>query len=312
MAESEQADEQRGLAMRPARAEDRDAVLAFCAHTWEGGDYIADVWDDWLADERGTLLVAVAGERPVGIIHMRMMSEDEAWLQGIRVDPAERRQGIGRMLASRALVAARERGAAVARLMTSADNLESQRLLAAFGFTRVAEMIVYEAPATTTAAAGGGAAPRAMENGPQLTVAREEDFERLWEWLIQSTLSPFNGGLEYDGWAAHALTEPHLRAYLAAGDVLLLEEWGTILALAILRETPAEDGEPGQLLVRYLDGQADSIGRLALVLRDMAAERGLGVVQLWLPDLLILHDAMDGAGYGDDNAGAMWCYMRAL
>jgi hypothetical protein len=137
-------------------------------------------------------------------------------------------------------------------------------------------------------------------------------FERLWGWLEQSNLAPFNGGLEFLGWAARALTEPRLRAYLAAGEVLTLEEWDTIQALAIVRDQPDGPGEPGRLEVRYLDGMADGVGRLALALRALAAERGLATIQLFLPDLLILRDAMDGAGYASQGEGAMWVYARDL
>src|SRR5437879_7456093 len=137
------------LDVRPARAEDREAVLAFCAHTWSEGDYIEDVWDEWLHDERGALLVAVSQDRPIGMIHVALYSDDEAWLEGIRVDPAQRRRGVGRVLVSRALVTARERGGKVARLFTDHDNIASQDLITGFGFKRVAEVSHYEAPALT-------------------------------------------------------------------------------------------------------------------------------------------------------------------
>ena len=52
------------LEVRPARAEDRDAVLAFCAHTWADGDYIEFAWDNWLRDqqEQRSVLLLVAVE----------------------------------------------------------------------------------------------------------------------------------------------------------------------------------------------------------------------------------------------------------
>ena len=230
---SDQGAEEERLVVRRARAEDRGAVIAFCATIWDGEDYVPYVWDDWLRDERGALLVAVAGDRPVGLVHVRMMSDDEAWLEGIRVDPAERRQGIGRALTSRALVEAREHGAAVARLMTSADNTASQGLVARFGFVRVAEVMRYEATKATDSGVHGSERS-AMRLG-------SNDFERVWDWLEQSNLRPFSGGLEMDYWAARALTEPTLRVYLAGGAVWALEEWGTLQALAIATPQPGVD-----------------------------------------------------------------------
>ena len=52
---------------RPAREDDREAVLAFCARTWDDGDYIQYVWEDWLRDTSGALLVATLAGRPVGL-----------------------------------------------------------------------------------------------------------------------------------------------------------------------------------------------------------------------------------------------------
>jgi ribosomal protein S18 acetylase RimI-like enzyme len=296
------------LEVRPAREDDRDAVLAFCARAWDEGDYIADVWDDWLRDKTGVLLIGVVSSRLVAIVHTRMMSDEEAWLEGIRVDPDLRRQGIGRVMVSRALVAAHERGATVARLFVDHAAAASHRLVAKFGFTRVAEVALYLAeplPAEEVALP-------ADEVGPRLSTPGIAAFEGIWAWLEQSNLSPFNGGLEFLGWSARGLTEPSLREYLAAGEVWLLEEHGAILALAVARALPASAIEPAWLQVRYMDGLPESVGRLALALRDIAALRGVSEVDLWLPDLLILQDAMYGAGYGRETEGAMWVYAREL
>ncbi|GEM_PF-420647 len=365
------------LVVRPARAEDREAVFAFCARTWgDDGDYIPYVWDKWLADMNGdsalhgVVLVATLDGRPVGITHVRMLSDDEAWIEGVRVDPAERRTGVGRALIGHALKAAQAFGATVARFFTDETNVASQQLFARFGFTRIAQMLRYAAPALTfgneTAAQDGrttkATAKESAENalaaagladdpvGLQLTTLGEDAFERIWEWLTHSTLTPFNGGLEFIGWTARGLREPTLREYLAGGKVWLLEGWDTILALAIAEgqddEEPDEDlveeeseteipnkdeayfsvAKPeangnsddraiprGKALdVRYVDGSADGLSRLCLALREVAGQRGLARVRLWLPELLILADAMAGAGYERRGDEAMWVYQRAL
>lgn len=315
--------------VRDARAEDRDAVLAFCAHTWDDGDYIADVWNDWLADVGGALLVGLADGEPVALSHVRLTSPDEAWIEGVRVAPGARRQGVGRVMVSRSLVRAREMGASVARLFTHPANVPSLRLFEGFGFTRVAELIYYVAPALSPdpEEAARQRGPRsAAELDPTIAETNHEttegalpldarlsapgpiEFARLWAWLEQSNLTPFNGGLEVHHWTARGVSEPLLREHLAAGEVITLDEWGATQALAIV----CEDRSDGPALeARYLDGLSDAIGRLALLLRGEAHRRGLQQVWLWLADLLILRDAMDGAGYthADD---AMWVYARAL
>ena len=80
--------------VRPARPEDREAVLAFCQQTWDWGDYIEQVWDEWRHKPQDTLFVATLDGRPVGITNVRMLNDTEVWFEGMRVDPAFRQQGI--------------------------------------------------------------------------------------------------------------------------------------------------------------------------------------------------------------------------
>ena len=296
------------IEVRPARAEDRAGVLAFCARTWgDDGDYIPSVWDEWLADPHGALLVAVGSDGvPVGLIHMAMVAEGEGWIEGVRVDPAVRRQGIGRVLVSRALAAAHDRGATVVRLMTDAGNTASQQLFARFGFERVATYAHYLADALAVDSAS------LVPEGFTLRTPGTADLERLWAFLEASNLTPLNGGLVLQGWRARALTAELLEQRLAAGEVWTLEAWGAVQALAIAHANTRVRGEP-RLSGKYLDGAAESIGRLALVLRAEAAHLELPLVRVVLPDeVLILHDAMDGAGYERMEDHAMWCYARTL
>jgi ribosomal protein S18 acetylase RimI-like enzyme len=303
---SDAADE--AIETRAATEDDRADVLAFCAQTWDGGDYIDAVWDTWLADTTGALLVATHAGRPIGLAHLRMMSTDEAWIEGVRVDPRVRRQGVARTLISRTLATAHERGAAVARYFTDSDNIASQRLFDRFGFTRVAEIIRFAAEAL--------AAEEREGDGISLVRATEQDAERIWAWLEQSNLAPFNGGLEIREWAAQALTASRLRAHLEAGRVWTLDELGGLAALAIVEQvegeadTPDTPDDPSDLEIRYCDGSADALGRMGVALRALARTQDLPRVELWLPDLLILRDAMDGAGF---RAGElMWVYAREL
>lgn len=321
-------DELAELDVRDAQPEDREAVFAFCARTWgDDGDYIPSVWDSWLADKSGAVLVGVRNGTPVALSRVLMQTADEAWIEGVRVAPEARLHGVGRVMISRSLVRAREMGAAVARMFTGATNVASQRLFARFGFIRVAEVAWYTGDALPAGA--DGAAQRrnpaeldpsigetniettvgALPPGARLRTPGVAETDRVWAWLEQSNLTPFNGGIEIHHWAGRGVTESALREYLAAGEVVTLEEWDTLQALAIVTEDQSDQPE---LEVRYIDGLSDAIGRLALLLRGEAATRGLERVWLWLPELLILRDAMDGAGYARGDEDPMWVYAREL
>jgi hypothetical protein len=45
------------IKIRDAIKTDKQEVLEFCTDTFQWGDYIHEVWDDWYSDRNGVLLV---------------------------------------------------------------------------------------------------------------------------------------------------------------------------------------------------------------------------------------------------------------
>src|SRR5215472_21121 len=80
--------------VRPALQSDKAPVLEFCRHTWRGGDYIPEVWDDWMKERNGRLLVATARNVPIGIAHAYLQTRSDAWMEGVRVNPDYRGHGV--------------------------------------------------------------------------------------------------------------------------------------------------------------------------------------------------------------------------
>jgi GNAT superfamily N-acetyltransferase len=140
------------LVVRRAREEDREAVLAFCSQTWEWGDYIAYVWDEWLRAENGALFVATMDGHPVGIANLRMLNASEAWMEGMRVDPAFRRQGVATALSGAQVAEARRRGASIVRTLTNATNSSAIRLIERARFRRIGAFAPYQATSWSHAA----------------------------------------------------------------------------------------------------------------------------------------------------------------
>jgi ribosomal protein S18 acetylase RimI-like enzyme len=297
------------ITIRPARPTDRDAVLAFCQQTWDDGDYIASVWDEWLADPTGSLLAAVSASNPVAIVRVTQLNATESWIEGLRVAPEARRQGTGAALVAEALRVTRARGARVCRLFTGSENLASQALFTAAGFEQVAHLVGFEAPARAVVPS------QALPPGGALRTPGADEQDRLWAYLEASQWAPLYGGLLVNGWRAQAMTPELLAARMAAGEVWTLEASGEIQALAIgrVRTNGAEGGTTGgRLGIRYLDGTPEGIGRLALLLRGEAQRRGLARVRALVPESLIVRDAMAGAEYASPDDEALLCYAREL
>ncbi len=136
------------LVIRRATEADHGAVLAFASGTWDGWDYIPNAWPVWLAATDGAFLVGTVGESPgarheplldaegspldvgqvVAITRVAMVSDSEAWLEGIRVDPRVRGMGVAADLQVAELQWVAAQDASVLRYATGASNEASHRL----------------------------------------------------------------------------------------------------------------------------------------------------------------------------------------
>ncbi len=109
--------------VRLARSEDREAVLAFCQHRWENeSDYIHLVWEQWFTESEGRLFVALVNDLPVGIARVFMVSNSEAWWEGLRVDCAYRGLGIARILESQIQLFLRENNIKICRCIVRSED----------------------------------------------------------------------------------------------------------------------------------------------------------------------------------------------
>ncbi len=288
------------IEIRNARPEDRDTILAFCANTWEWGDYIEYVWDGWLHDPGGLLLVATADGHPVGMAHMRMLNETEAWLEGMRVDPNYRHQGVARALNNARLAEAMRRGATIVRLITESTNEGAIRLIERSFMQRVAAFAPFKAMPLTTV-------PKRSYGLEKPVLATTDDINEIIDYLNISNIFPAAGGLYYHGFTAYSITQPLLEAKVAAQHVYLLRRWDRLDGLAIAE--PREWRHDKYLTIGYIDGTTESISLIAYALRQQLA--GLDSIYALVPDLMMVRDAFVGAEYEWDGK-VFYTYERGL
>ena len=280
------------IEIRQARDEDREAVLAFCAHTWEWGDYIEWVWDEWLRDPSGQLLVALYEGQPVAIIHMRMLNETDAWQEGMRVDPAYRKHGIARQLSMEAGAEAMRRGATNVRLLTESTNVASIHMVEQAHFRQVGAFAPHIAePVTSVPLHNTGL------DEPGLATAR--DLDEIIDYLNISSIFPAVGGLYYAGFTGYRISDRLLAEKIQAGQVYTLRRWGRLDGLAIAE--PRGNEQEKHLFIGYIDGTTESISLIAYALRRRLSEMKLAQIRAAVPDLMMVRDAFTGAEYTWDG-----------
>ena len=109
------------MMIREANSFDKIQILKFCIDTFSWGDYIDQVWDSWLSE--GNLFI-FEKQFPVGICHA-FYSEDQIWIEGIRIDPNFRRQKIASKLVKHTESVGKEKNISFSFMLIDTENTSS-------------------------------------------------------------------------------------------------------------------------------------------------------------------------------------------
>jgi len=255
---------------RQARPEDYEAVAAFTRDTWpdrDGRDYIPRIYHDWIDGDGATqrTFVADAGdetgatpsENVAGIVQGVLLSEHEAWAQGMRVNPDYRGQGLSTALNEAVFDWAAERGAVACRNMVFSWNTAGLGGLRAAGFDPATEFRWAHPEPDADADAGG--------DGDVGDARVVPDPDAAWHYWTGSDARDALRGLALDGdesWAVSELTRADL--WRAADETAVF---------AVQRS----DGRA----VRRDDGRARGTRGLAYRVRDYERETDDGRTERW-------------------------------
>ncbi len=284
------------LIIRPARPDDRPAMERICAHTWEWGDYIPEVWDEWLADRQGQVIVGELAGHVVALSKITFTAPDEVWLEGMRVHPEYRGRRIASDFLDYSLSHARDHGARVVRLGTGDHNMAAHAILARAGMERIGSYVLWSTEPSL--------------HGPEPTFLAREHAVQVQAFLRNSPVLAHTHGLYSVDWAWQELSDERMAQFLEEGRVAAVcTRDGQLVALATVHFDPADQ----EAWVSFVDGQPEAVAELASAIRTHAARSGAEKVRVMLPDLIWLRDAFHAAGYGSgDWEGELWVFERWL
>ena len=287
---------QTGMTIRPARPGDRPAMERICAHTWEWGDYIPEAWDNWLDDEQGQLIVGELEGRVVALSMIAFEAPGQIWLEGMRVDPEFRRRGVAGQFLDYSIALARERGARVVRLGTSSRNAPVHTMTARAGMVCVGAYVLRIADP--------------LPGGPRPAFLSVEHADQVRAFLRDSPVMTHTHGLYSAHWAWQELSPARIDQFLEAGQFAAqLAPDGRLAAMAGLHPDP----EHKEIWASFAGGEVAAVTDLATAVRGYAARLRAEKVQVMVPDLGWLRDALAEAGYGPgDWEGELWIFERQL
>jgi GNAT superfamily N-acetyltransferase len=285
------------LSIRPAQSSDKSVVLAFCQHTWDDEtDYIPSVWDVWFSDPAGHILIADFKGQPVGMTRLIRLSGTEGWWEGLRVDRAYRRQGIGSRLTAAALELAGCLGLTTLRTCVSVTNTPMHPFVQHQGFEPQGDFAVYSAPASHSS-------PTALQPlGPQ-------DCDRVWAAINHFAPNECDRLFVARGAKWQALTPESLARPLEQGWVWGAPHGDTLTSLFMRSHMESPDGT---LWIGWLGGAPEGLQLALEALPGLADQLGFKAIGGFLPQSDTLLPLLEAAGYSFSDTSVYRVYAKSL
>ncbi len=277
-----------GIRIRPARPTDKTQVLEFCKNTWPGGDYIPQVWDEWLRDKNGRFLVAEHKAEPIGIAHAYFQRQNIAWLEGVRIHPSYRGHGLAGRLNKALTRYAAQKGANLARLCTGSSNLASRRHLVKTGFKLLQRFQRLKSDRPLRKVPTGIKRSRKFSAETWRWISRRPEFEKYHQ-----TFS--------DGWTWYPLDSRAFNRFVKQDGAIFTGSPPTSCSLF--------SREEDRITLGFAAGNSSEITMHARYLRNMARRRGERVRAL-IPKGTTMVKALENAGF--EKSGTILVYEKRL
>lgn len=280
---------------RLARPEDTPEIFELTRVIWEGHDYVAKVWEEWLADTQGCLLVAENQGKALGLSKLSRLSRWDWWMEGLRVHPQFEGRGIASQLHDATLQAWQQIGSGTLRLLTSSIRQPVQHMCARTGFVKVSEVAHFCASASRSENTTAGFEPLKLD---QCDEALE---------LIQDSASlALNAGLIDIGWQFASPRVEFLAASIERGLA-----WWWRSRQSVLTAWIEDDEEYGRaLFVELLACHLEALPHILLDFRNLAGKFGFPQAAWMAPLNQALIPILEAAGYQRVMENSMFIYAK--
>lgn len=288
------------VSIRPAQQSDRKTVFKFCEQTFDWGDYVPNVWDVWLRDEKAKLFTATLDNKPVGIMRVSMQKAGEAWLQAARTDPSYRRIGVATALTNACLNWAERKGAKIARLGTDSDNHVAQRAFEKFGFTQISDFLIMKCENLRA------------EKAENSRWARERDIKKTWRFLSHSEIFAESASLYTILFVWASLGKQSLAGFITSKNAILYRSNGTVTGLVLIDKTVRDVWREKPFQTCYIDGNHQAIVDMMKFFKDYSYRRGVAKVYAFAYNTPSIANALSSAGFSREEPTTELIYERRM
>ncbi len=269
--------------IRRATKDDKDGILEVSRNIWDGEDYVPIVVDKWLDDELGELTVVENEEKKVvGFVKTDILREGEYWLQGIRVHPDFRGEGLGKMMTEYLVNTIKARGYKTMELSTYVEDEGSVHIIEKYGFKRTAAFKIFFT--------------RRKERRNAKNYELAESVDEIKGVLDSEEMRAAKGYLSFD-WVFVRAGEDILKKLIDRKEVYVLREGGKVKSTVILSDYMKKDNA---VSIVYLDGEEHYEDAVDFAINEFS-KGSHDVLRLKAPKVESLRKAAVSAGMERDS-----------
>ena len=286
---------------RPGSEADLPLVEQVCAEIWGGQDYVPSSWLEWARDKRNQLFLIEAEGQPAGVYCLRigLAGPGSSWVQGVRVAPAFRGQGLAVEIICHAVETSRQQGLQVLRYTTAEDNTPMHRIAQQLGFRYAGNFADYHFKRDSLTP---------VPTGLPYRLVTASEFDGTYHLITNSPEYRATEGFYCDRWWWKPLSLECLREHIERREVYSLT--GTLKTVAIFSRT-----EENTFWLSMLTGDPTATQSLVsqLVKKGLACAPPTQkyVVNALLTQTELVRNTLPQAGFGLDKYEPVF-YMYEL
>jgi GNAT superfamily N-acetyltransferase len=245
-----------------------------------------------MEDSGGQVIVAESGGRVVALGRVRYQAQNQAWLEGMRVDPHWRGRGIASRIHEGCVDQACRHGARVVRLGTASHNRAVLRLAERSAMQPVGTYALWTA--------------ESLAAGPQPELLGRRHTHQVHTLLAGSEVLARCGGLYSAEWVWEELSPARVSGLLGHGHLVASADSDRKLnALATVHPDP----DDGVLWLGFADAtptvdsrkRSAALRDLGMAIRVLGSAMGMSSVEYMVPDIAWLRGAIRTAGFGPSD-----------
>ena len=288
------------IIVRKARSSDNDAVFKFCEKTWDWGDYVPRVWNRWLEEKDGRILVATINNVPVGISHVKVLKPGEAWLEAARTDPNYRRKGVATAITKECFKFALQKDVKLVRLATNSDNTAALRALRKLGFKLVSEFVKMTCKKMEA------------DKSEKTKWAKVRDEKEIWEFLRKSKCYAKTAGSFTILYVWASLQKEDLKKFLAERKAIICKDQNAVSGLMLIDDGVSREWSENSVQTCYVDGTQEAVLDMIRFLKEHCRESGIKRIYGFTCDHKPITSAFDIMGFERDTLTCIYLFEKRL